>query len=262
MVRWFAGFDSREALAWAVLVQSIISRTNLPLAFTPVGDEILPKSLWWRPRGPKDSTAFSNCRFLVPALCDYEGWAVFSDSDMVCVDDVRDLWDQRDERYALQVVKHRHVPAERRKFLGAEQAVYRRKNWSSLMLMNCAHPACRELTLQYVNSAPGLDLHGFAWVADESLIGSIEGGWNILSTSPDSLEHPDYHDGDPVSLIHYTRGGPWHSRQDAGHDVWLDALSDLLSGPNPQAVCHIRHEGPGSPILVDLAFKANDEDTH
>ena len=60
------------------------------------------------------------------------------DCDMLVLDDIAKLWELRDERYAVQVVKHDHVPKEDVKFLGEMQTKYEKKNWSSVMLINCA----------------------------------------------------------------------------------------------------------------------------
>lgn len=224
--RVFIGWDSRETIAYHVLAHSIIERASTPVAISPVGNAVLPPALWWRPKGPYDSTEFSNARFLVPALCDFEGWAIFMDCDMACLDDILELWDQRDERVAVLVRKHEHVPTNATKFLGATQTRYPRKNWSSLMLLNCAHPDTRRLTVEHVNQAAGLDLHGFAWTT-EANIGSIAGPWNELVT----------HDRRPVSpspsLVHYTDGGPWHGYigQDFA-DAWAQELDSLLGGDN------------------------------
>ena len=65
-----------------------------------------------RERNPLQSTDFSFSRFLVPYLCGYEGWSLFMDCDMLMLDDIAELWALRDERYAVQVVKHEHVPRE------------------------------------------------------------------------------------------------------------------------------------------------------
>ena len=47
---------------------------------------------------------------------------------------------------------------------GAVQTVYPRKNWSSLMLFNCDHPAVRALTPDVVNRESGAYLHRMQWV--------------------------------------------------------------------------------------------------
>lgn len=161
---------------------------------------------------------------------------------MIALGDIADLWAQRDDDYAVMVVKHRHKTNESRKFLGALQTSYARKNWSSLMLLNCAHPATRRLTADYVNTAKGLDLHGFAWCEDRD-IGEITGLWNVLA-APD-LQHPEPIDWYDLKLLHYTLGGPWHGYEPEGGHYWLAALRAMLTGLNPCADAVIYQDGPG-----------------
>jgi hypothetical protein len=170
MIRVFIGYDDREAAAFGVLAHSIHARASEPVAVAPVRLSEL-RSVYRRERNPLQSTDFSFSRFLTPWLCDYQGWAVFMDCDMLVLDDIAKLWRLRDERYAVQVVKHVHVPKEEVKFLGAVQTKYEKKNWSSVMLMNCAK--CRALTPDYVNQASGLELHQFKWLAGDHLIGRV-----------------------------------------------------------------------------------------
>jgi hypothetical protein len=198
MIRVFIGYDSRETVAYGVLAHSINRHASAPVAVAPVMLSQL-EQVFKRERNALQSTEFSFSRFLVPYLCGYEGWAVFMDCDMLMMDDVANLWKLRDDRYAVQVVKHENVPKEETKFLGAVQTKYQKKNWSSVMLMNCAR--CDALTPEYVNRASGLELHQFKWLGDDALIGTLPHEWNHLV---------DY---DPpkkgVSLAHFTIGGPW-----------------------------------------------------
>lgn len=152
-----------------------------------------------RQRHPLQSTDFSFSRFLTPALSGYEGWSLFLDCDMLMLDDISKLWALRDERFAVQVVKHDHRPRESRKFLGEPQTAYGKKNWSSVMLFN--NQRCRALTADYVNLASGLDLHQFKWLKDDTLIGSLPKRWNHLVGY--DAPRPD------VSLAHFTLGGPY-----------------------------------------------------
>jgi len=228
----YLGWDSREGIAYHVLSDSIIRRSSIPVRICPVGNRTLPGGLWWREKGRHDSTEFSNARFIIPALQNYQGWALWADSDMVALGDLDELWSQRDERYAVQVVKHRHVPGEKQKFLGAEQSLYARKNWSSLMLINCGHPACRRLTPEYVNNAAGLDLHRFEWVP-ESEVGEIHGLWNVLVAQ--GHQHPEPVVAEDIKLLHFTLGGPWHGHQPDGSELWFTALRDLFGRGNPCA---------------------------
>ena len=168
MIRVFIGYDDREAAAFGVLSHSIHARSTEPVSITPLRLSGLA-GVYQRPRDPLQSTDFSFSRFLTPYLCGYEGWAIFMDCDMLVLDDIAKLWRLKDERYAVQVVKHVHVPKEEVKFLGAVQTKYAKKNWSSVMLMNCAK--CTALTPDFVNAASGLELHQFKWLEGDSLIG-------------------------------------------------------------------------------------------
>ncbi len=97
---------------------------------------------------------------------------------MLMRDDIAQLWALRDERFAVQVVKHQHRPRETTKFLGQPQTTYEKKNWSSVMLFNNAR--CTALTEDYVNNATGLELHQFKWLGDDRLIGELPPRWNHL----------------------------------------------------------------------------------
>ena len=170
MIRVFIGFDPRETIAYNVLSFSIQRHATQPVAIAPLMLSQLGGVLT-RERHPLQSTDFSFSRFLTPFLADYTGWSVFMDCDMLMLDDIATLWSLRDERYAVMVVKHRHVPRETVKFLGEPQSKYKKKNWSSVMLFNNA--LCRTLTPDYVNTATGLELHQFKWLESEDLIGSL-----------------------------------------------------------------------------------------
>ena len=198
MIRVFIGYDTREAAAFGVLSHSIHRHASQPVAIAPVMLSEL-EGVFHRERNPLQSTEFSFSRFLTPWLCDYQGWAVFMDCDMLMRDDIAKLWALRDERYAVQVVKHVHVPKEEVKFLGAVQTKYEKKNWSSVMLMNCAK--CTALTPEYVNRASGLELHQFKWLQGDQLIGEIPHAWNHLVGY--DVPRRD------AALVHYTIGGPY-----------------------------------------------------
>ncbi len=221
MIPIFLGYDSDVIVAFNVLQHSIIQRSSKPVAITPIKKEMLA-DVFTRPRTNLESTEFSFTRFLTPYLCGYQGWAIFMDNDMLVLDDIAKLWALRDDRYALMCVKHDHQPKEKTKFLGQEQAKYEKKNWSSVMLMNTAK--CKALTPEYVNTASGLDLHRFKWLASDDLIGEIPASWNYLV---------GYESGGKVENlqnIHYTLGGPYFNETINCEfaDLWLRERDDML----------------------------------
>lgn len=199
-IRVFIGYDPREAAAWHVLAHSIVSRCSMPVSIHPLALAGL-QGLITRERNPLQSTDFAFSRFLTPYLAGFDGWAVFMDCDMLVLDDFANLWNLRDERYAVQVVKHDYTPKTETKFLGQPQTKYEKKNWSSVMLMNATK--CKTLTPDYVNTATGLELHRFHWLEDESLIGEIPQRWNFLVGEYDPIDPSD------ISNLHFTLGGPY-----------------------------------------------------
>src|SRR5690606_34903112 len=117
MIKVFIGFDPRETVAFSVLAHSIHARASVPVTIAPLALSQLG-SVLTRERHPLQSTDFSFSRFLTPYLSDFRGWSIFMDCDMLVLDDIALLYEMRDDRYAVMVVKHRHVPKERVKFLG------------------------------------------------------------------------------------------------------------------------------------------------
>jgi hypothetical protein len=183
--------------------------------------------LFTRDRSNLQSTDFSFSRFLVPYLCGYEGWSIFADCDIVCLDDINNLWKLRDDKYAVMCVHHDHRPKEDTKFLGEKQTQYEKKNWSSVMLLNNAK--CKALTPEYVNTKSGLELHRFHWLGNDDLIGEIPPKWNHLV---------DYNPAVPegeLGIIHYTEGGPYFADyRDCGYaDLWRREYQGMLNPSQP-----------------------------
>ena len=198
MINVYIGYDPREAVAFSVLAHSIHARATQPVSIAPLMLSQL-KGVLTRERHPLQSTDFSFSRFLTPHLSGYAGWSLFMDCDMLMLEDVAALWALRDERYAVMVVKHVHIPRETTKFLGEPQSKYEKKNWSSVMLFNNAK--CKALSVDYVNTASGLDLHQFKWLGDDRLIGALPDRWNHLV----GYNAPR----NDAALVHYTLGGPY-----------------------------------------------------
>ena len=228
--RVYIGWDDREGEAGIVCRGSIQKRTTIDLDIRFLIDRDLRASgVYDRPftqdgtqkidkrDGRPFSTDFAFTRFLIPDLMDHEGVAIFCDADFLFLSDIRELLALFDPAYAVQVVKHKHVPIESRKMDGVSQAPYLRKNWSSLVMWNCAHPRHGDLTRWMVNHQPGGWLHAFSWLADYE-IGELPLSWNWLSGVSDPIpQHP------LPNAVHFTLGGPWFNNC-AHHpfgDLWL-----------------------------------------
>ena len=222
----FIGYDERERAATNVLIDSLYQNSDSPISIIPlVTTQLKNLGIYFREKDPKQSTAFSFTRFLVPYLCNYSGWAIFMDCDMLCRESITDLWNQRDDKYSVMCVKHKHTPNEKIKFLNEIQSPYPKKNWSSLMLLNCNK--CKKLSIEYVNNASGLDLHRFNWLEGDNLIGEINGNWNHLIGV---YKETDLDFKSP--LIHWTIGGPWfkelRTQSGALAAEWFSARDDAM----------------------------------
>lgn len=186
----FIGFDPRVPIAYNVLSQSIFFRASKPITIAPLVLDTLPIERI-------GLTPFSYTRFLVPWLCDYDGPALFLDSDILVLGDIIELFDQFDESKAVQVVK-----------------VEKRFEWASVMLFNCGHPSNSYLTPEYIDNA---DLcptpHMIDWCEDAQ-IGELPRSWNHCIF---------YDEPGPANLVHYTAGVPLfeETRGCEYSDEWL-----------------------------------------
>lgn len=198
MIRIFIGYDRSESVAAYVLAHSISARASEPVSFTFLNRTQF-NYFYSRERGPLDSTDFSLTRFLVPYLCDYKGFALFMDCDMLMRGDVAELWSHSLFNKAVSVVQHDYTPAKSKKFLGQAQTKYLRKNWTSVMLFDCSQ--CFVLTPQFVQRESGLNLQQLNWITDDK-IGAIPKQWNYLVGEENQCA------GNEAKLIHYTNGTP------------------------------------------------------
>lgn len=122
----------------------------------------------------------------------YQGRAVFLDSDMLLLTDINELFDLPNQE-AVSVVS----------FKG--QLIFERP---SVMLFNCEK--CTDLTLDYINdesTAP----QSLEWAPD---IGTLPDEWNYLV---------GYSQGGGAKLVHYTQGVPGYKecRDTEYADEWF-----------------------------------------
>ena len=211
----YIGYDSREHDAWEVCRDSILRRTSEPMRIVRLHQPSLTAIGLYRRsyhiEGPQRvddqdgrpfSTDFTFTRFLVPHLNLFQGWALFCDCDFLFTADLATLFDRADPNYAVMCVPHDHDPVEATKMDGVAQTRYRRKNWSSLALWNCAHPENRRLSVANVNEMAGSWLHAFEWLSPDH-IGHLPRSWNWLS----GVDKPLPGEAIPCG-IHFTLGVP------------------------------------------------------
>lgn len=209
MIHVFCGYDDREAIGYHVFCASLIARASRPVSHIALSSRGMPAG----------TNAFTLSRFLVPFLMGYRGHGIFMDaSDMFLNEDIARLDSKFNSKYAVQVVKHpdyetRHA----RKYVGtpmeADNRNYSRKNWASVMLFNCAHPAWRQVNPETLPLFEPLQLLQFQHLQDKQ-IGELPDAWNRLVD-----------EGHPVSganLLHWTAGVPAfdHYKDAPGSALW------------------------------------------
>jgi hypothetical protein len=222
--RIFVGWDRREPEAFDVAKFSLERRASIPVSVVPIKLDVLrARGLYRREADPLASTEFTYSRFLTPTLAGFSGWALFCDCDFLWLADIAELVDYTRKPKALYCVQHDYRPKEKTKMDGAVQTSYPRKNWSSLMLFNCGHPAVRSLTPGLVNRESGAYLHRMQWVADTD-IGALPVAWNWLEGWNEKPAQ-----GTPKA-VHFTRGGPWFPQwQNVDYgDLWRAERAAML----------------------------------
>lgn len=225
-MRVFIGFDSREVRAVEVAAKTLRQVSGIEaelLRADKLADHGLLTRLTDKRGGqaydltsnaPK-STEFAVSRFLTPIICQH-GHALFVDCDVVFLRDPREMLTEVDLAHAVSVVKHDYMTRAKWKMVNQINQPYARKNWSSVMLFNCDHPANRRLTMFDINTRPGRDLHRFYWLNDAE-IGALDPRWNWLV---DEQPRPEN-----TGIVHMTLGGPWLPGWQGGSfdNEWLAA---------------------------------------
>ncbi len=232
MLRIFIGWDSRFPEPADVLRYSLLKHSTIPLDINYLKlDELKIR----RPHDPLASTEFTYSRFLVPHLCGFRGTALFLDNDMLCLGDIRDIAELDMRRFALRVVQHDYQPTNAIKMYGCPQTSYPRKNWSSMMLMNCSK--LQLWSKDAVETQTGAYLHRFQDIPDAE-IGELPKTWNTLDWMDSSTK-----------LIHYTNGGPWFEqyRNHPHAEIWFQYRAEMVAAAKQASipVPHIRATSVG-----------------
>lgn len=182
-LRVFIGADERQPIAFNVAQHSIYQKASQPVAVTRLVQDTLPV----KRRG---LTSFTYTRYLVPWLCNYQGWALFMDADTLVRDDISKVFDcipEMQRHHPVYVVPHDTVTMPH----GKQVSVMFERN--AVMLFNNA--ACSNLTPEFIEKQTPNKLDTWA-----SSIGHLPKEWNHLV---------GYDKPNPAAAIaHFTMGIP------------------------------------------------------
>ncbi len=155
-MKCYIGFDEREEKAVCVAKETLYNVSGIEAEYLRA-ERLRDAGFLWRlsdrrggqaydfiSQAPK-ATSFAISRFLTPLLCQRR-WALFTDCDVVFFRSPLEIFSEIEEGKAVYVVKHKPVAAQQQyKMVNQQQTIYPRKNWSSVMLFDCEHPAHRRL---------------------------------------------------------------------------------------------------------------------
>jgi len=210
VINLFCGYDKREAVGFHVFVASVIERATKPVCIHPLDAKSLPQG----------TNTFTFSRFLVPSLMGFQGRAIFADAcDMLMLDDIAELDALFDPTKAVQVVAHDYKTRNPVKYIGTDMECpnrdYPRKNWASLMLVNCEHPSWRGMNAERVQDFAAIptQLLGLGWLNDND-IGFLPNAWNRLVDEGQDVSG--------AKVLHWTAGIPAfpHYKDAPGSDAW------------------------------------------
>ncbi len=225
----YIGFDSRndgQQLAFDICKKSILMNTNHldKLLIQPLVLKELEKIGFNREYDVLASTEFTYTRFLTPYLNNYEGIAIFCDSDFLWECDIyKELMpyieNMINKNAAVCCVKHEYHEIKIKKMDNLPQTSYPKKNWSSFIIYNCSHEDVKNLTLENINIKSPAWLHRFNWCEDKNIL-ELPYTYNYLVGIYNDINSP--------KVIHYTNGGPWHYlyREIEFYQNWLKYLDE------------------------------------
>ncbi len=194
MLRVFIGRDPRKPLDANVLANSIVEHASVPVSITFLSLKTLPI----KRRG---LTEFTFSRFLVPYLCNYEGYALFLDADMVVTGDLAELF--------------KSVTGDKQVYVNQDQKPF---EWASAMLFDCA--LCQKLTPAFIDN-PKNPLFDFAW-CEQGGVGKFPSEWNwcVGYNEPRT----------DAKLYHFTKGTPnWRETRGSVEDkFWNEAYKAMI----------------------------------
>lgn len=198
----FIGHDNNHASASSKCARSIRRyNSDIDIKFIDINNLPVYNRKW-----DKQTTEFTYSRFLVPYLMNYEGVALFCDDDFIWECDPLETLFSLDLDKAVSCVQHNfNKDLSGTKLDDQKNVMYPKKLWSSLMLFNCGHPDCANLTPEIVNTKSGQWLHQFYWTDN---IGKIPHTYNWCEGSCDYCSEAT-ETIDEAKVTHYTRGGPW-----------------------------------------------------
>ncbi len=216
-IKIYLGTQLEQSLAVEVLAYSIASHTHQPVQITPLYEAIeaagiqvpTPKDPQLRPRTP-----FTFQRFAIPALCQYQGKAIYLDSDMLVFRDISEVWQQSFVQESGEAADLLSVP---------EPVGSGRSPQYSVMFLNCEQLDwdVSKLVNQLERGTWSYQQFVLEMSPAASKVATLPPGWNDL----------ERYEQNKTALLHYTDmpRQPWLSVVNPLCAIWCKALIEAVA---------------------------------
>ena len=182
MIRIFVGCASGDDIeSQAVLEYTLRLHASQPFEITWMQQSRDPSSPFHGWRTETWSTPFSGFRWAVPELCNFEGRAIYMDSDCIVMADIAELWNQRIQPGKCVLAK------------GAE-------NWRfCVSLWGCSSARPLMMPINLLKATPGAHQTMISQFVHSKAVLPFKGNWNCI----DGEDYADLNDPD-IKVIHYS----------------------------------------------------------
>lgn len=206
-IRVYVGATEAQMIPYKVLEHSIQKHASMTVQVSPLHEAQIdippPMATQNRPRTP-----FSFQRFLIPALVQYRGKAIYLDSDMIVFDDIRKLWLSPFDGADLLTAPSSGSANDPPQF--------------SVMLLNCQ-------TLKW-NISEIVDALDAGTLNYERLMFDMDVGAKVKASIDASWNSLEHFSKQRTRILHYTNMAtqPWLSRTNRLNQLWMSELFDAI----------------------------------
>lgn len=184
MIKLFVGTDPNGDDAESMMVLEYSARKHcsqpLDIVWMRMSDD--PNSFWNGWDASEWATPFSGFRWAIPEYCNYEGQAIYMDSDMMILSDLNNLWKQkfRDDPRAVVMAKG-----------GEDTWRFCVCMWDCYMAKNHITPVSEMKTDPYAHRK----MMGY-FSENFDRVQPFKGNWNCLDGEDKKIED--------IDILHYT----------------------------------------------------------
>ncbi|MHB2169960.1 hypothetical protein [Alsobacter sp. R-9] len=181
MIRVFVGCaaSGEDAESLAVLEFSIRARASEPVEIVYMHQTHDDQSFWHGWNTERWATPFSGYRWGIPAFCNYTGRAIYTDSDVIFLADIAELWHQD---------------------MGGKAVLAKAGSWRMCVsLWDCAAARSHLPPIDAIRDNPASHAQIGQRFRDPTIVGAFKGQWNCL-------DGEDVRDllGGEIKALHYT----------------------------------------------------------